>query len=104
MPTPAEANLSAEITIVGFNHPNGTEITLLRLLQALVVHKTLYSNDSLPDQCLIDDVPRQDHIWRGIIGYATNGDQSRLPGYPPEIQCQRYRHSLQICKICEILA
>ena len=104
MPTPAEANLSAEITIVGFDHPNDTEITLLIVSQDLIVHRTPYVDDCLPDQFLIDDVSRKDHIWHSIIGFATNGDQSRLPGHPPEIQCQRYRHSFQICKIGEILA
>ena len=104
MPKSAEAKLSAEIIIVGFNHPNDTDISSLRLSQAVVVHRTPYLNDFLPDQFLIQDVSRQDHIWHGLIGFATNGDQSRLPGHPPDTQCQRYRYSLQICKICEILA
>ncbi len=105
MPTAAEANLSAEITIVGFDHPNDTGITLLRLSQVLVVHTTPSFNDCLPDQFLIDDVSRQNHIWHSRrMGFATNGDQSRLPGHSQEIQRQRYRHSLQICKVCEILA
>ena len=104
MPTPAEANLSAEITIVGFDHPNDTEITLLTLSQVLIVDRTPYLNDCLPGQLLTDDVSRKDYIWRSFIGVAPNGDQSRLLGHPPEIQCQRYRHSLQICKIGEILA
>ena len=85
MPTPAEANLSGEITIVGFDHPNDTEITLLIVSQVLIVHRTTYFNYCLSGQFLIDDVSRKDHIWHSIIGLAANGDQSRLPGHPPEI-------------------
>ena len=84
MPTPAEANLSAEITVVGFDHPNDTEIILM-VSQVLIIDRTSYFNDCLSGQFLIDDVSRKDHIWHSIIGFATNGDQSRLPGHPPEI-------------------